>query len=327
MPAPMEPTQQAPMDASPADGVVSQQPSAEPQPDMNLRGGEEAGCELCYLFMEYEMPRAIHDDYCLPSLTVKPASASTAFSRQYATPLSMATQQQTMAATKKVQFGRDHCIKTTARSSSPTIGRAVPLTPFCYSKPFNSVNNISSNNNNNNKVTTDSSGSKRGGLFLAKIEYYNHDPRQRDFCSLEAIDLSGIATSSLSPTTPMTPPSSAGGTGTGASPPSDIVAAIEAHQRGRIERLYPDAPSGGFTVGRARVYWNLSVVHPEVPGPELTQLPRDEVWEQLELMKNRGYVDCIHIRLDVGRRSKELMRYVVTPVSTCSSSSSPSWQV
>ncbi|KAK8122355.1 hypothetical protein PG984_011025 [Apiospora sp. TS-2023a] len=47
MPAPMEPTQQAPMDASPADGVVSQQPSAEPQPDMNLRGGEEAGCELC----------------------------------------------------------------------------------------------------------------------------------------------------------------------------------------------------------------------------------------------------------------------------------------
>ncbi|KAK8103896.1 uncharacterized protein PG998_010929 [Apiospora kogelbergensis] len=47
MPAPIELTQQAPMDASPATGVVSQQPTAEPQPDMNLRGGEEAGCELC----------------------------------------------------------------------------------------------------------------------------------------------------------------------------------------------------------------------------------------------------------------------------------------
>ncbi|KAK6820580.1 hypothetical protein PG990_012566 [Apiospora arundinis] len=47
MPAPMEPTQQAPMDAAPATGVVSQQPTVEPQPDMNLRGGEEAGCEIC----------------------------------------------------------------------------------------------------------------------------------------------------------------------------------------------------------------------------------------------------------------------------------------
>lgn len=234
----------------------------------------------------------------------------------------MATQQQSMAAAKKVQFGREHYIKTTTRSSSPTIGRAVPLTPFCYSKPFSS-------NNNTNKTTTDSnSNSNRGGLFLAKIDYYNHDPRQRDFCSLEAIDLSGIATSTPSPTLPVTPLSSSAGitsTGTGSSPPSDIVAAIEAHQRGRIERLYPDAPSGGFTVGRARVYWNLSVAHPEVPGPELTQLPRDEVWEQLELMKNRGYVDCIHIKIDVARRSKELVRYVTTPAS--SSSSSPSWQV
>ncbi|KAK7914685.1 hypothetical protein PG985_012388 [Apiospora marii] len=244
----------------------------------------------------------------------------------------MATQQQSMATTKKVQFGRDHYIKTTTRSSSPTIGRAIPLTPFCYSKPFNSVNNTNSNNNSNSnnnnsssKITTDSH-SNRGGLFLAKIEYYNHDPRQRDFCSLEAIDLSGIATRTPSPaTTPNTPPSStSGGPGTGTSPPSDIVEAIEAHQRGRIERLYPDAPSGGFTVGRARVYWNLSAAHPEIPGPELTQLPRDEVWEQLELMKNRGYVDCIHIKIDVARRSKELVRYVVTPAS---SSSSPSWQV
>lgn len=233
----------------------------------------------------------------------------------------MATQQQSMATTRKVQFGREHYIKTTTRSSSPTIGRAVPLTPFCYSKPFTNVNDTSSNNNNS-KTTTDSH-SNRGGLFLAKIEYYNHDPRQRDFCSLEAIDLSGIATNSPSRTTPTTPSSSAGGTGTRSSPPSDIVEAIEAHQRGRIERLYPDAPSGGFTVGRARVYWNLSAAHPEVPGPELTQLPRDEVWEQLELMKNRGYVDCIHIKIDVARRSRELVRYVVTPAS----SSSPSWQV
>ena len=82
MPAPVEPTQQAPMDASPADGVVNLQPvchpnppdvfcpplppypsimcdpglltnpspllqSMEPQPEMGLRGGEEAGCEIC----------------------------------------------------------------------------------------------------------------------------------------------------------------------------------------------------------------------------------------------------------------------------------------
>ncbi|KAK7999965.1 hypothetical protein PG990_012565 [Apiospora arundinis] len=207
----------------------------------------------------------------------------------------MSTEQQEKGmatAAKKVQFGRDQHIKTT---SSPTIGKAIPFPPYCYNKPFN---------NNTNNIN-------RGGLFLAKIEYYNHDPRQRDFCSLEAIDLSGSCAKSAS-------------AGTGS---ADIVEVIEAHQRGRIERLYPDAPSGGFTVGRARVYWNLSSARPECPGPELTQLPRDEVWEQLELMKNRGYVDCIHIKIDVARRSKELVRYVTTPQSMASPSSSPEWQV
>ncbi|KAK8103895.1 uncharacterized protein PG998_010928 [Apiospora kogelbergensis] len=214
---------------------------------------------------------------------------------------------QDMATTKRVQFGRDRCIRTTTRPSSPTIGKAIPLQPYCYSKPF-------SNSNSNNYNTNTNNSSNKGGLFLAKIEYYNHDPRQRDFCSLEAIDLSGSCTKNN------------GGGGGGLVGGSDIVEAIEAHQRGRIERLYPDAPSGGFTVGRARVYWNLSAAHPEYPGPELTQLPRDEVWEQLELMKNRGYVDCIHVKIDVARRSKELVRYVTTPQSMASSSS-PSWQV
>ncbi|KAJ8129679.1 hypothetical protein O1611_g3950 [Lasiodiplodia mahajangana] len=47
MPAPQEPQQQAPMEmSSPTTGVVSQQPAVEPQPDMSLRGGEEAGCEF-----------------------------------------------------------------------------------------------------------------------------------------------------------------------------------------------------------------------------------------------------------------------------------------
>ncbi|CRK11028.1 hypothetical protein BN1723_009235 [Verticillium longisporum] len=42
------PQQQAPMEAS-ADEVISSQPTAEPQPDveLGLRGGEEAGCEIC----------------------------------------------------------------------------------------------------------------------------------------------------------------------------------------------------------------------------------------------------------------------------------------
>ncbi|KAK8074833.1 hypothetical protein PG997_009496 [Apiospora hydei] len=211
-----------------------------------------------------------------------------------------------MATTKKVQFGQDQHITSTTRPSSPMIGKAIPLTPVYYSKPFSNGNHSHSHSNN------------RGGLFLAKIEYYNHDPRQRDFCSLEAIDLSSIIiATTAAPPSPRSP----------ASPASDIVEAIEAHQRGRIERLYPDAPSGGFTVGRARVLWNLSVVHPECPGPELTQLPRDEVREQLELMKNRGYVDCINIKIHVARRSREHVRYVTTPQSMASSSSSPSWQV
>ncbi|KAK8016365.1 hypothetical protein PG993_014554 [Apiospora rasikravindrae] len=207
-----------------------------------------------------------------------------------------------MATTKKVQFGQDQHLKATTRPSSPMIGKAIPLTPVYYSKPFSNGNHSHINNN-------------RGGLFLAKIEYYNHDPRQRDSYSLEAIDLSSIITTTTSTTARQ------------AGTSSDIVEAIEAHQRGRIERLYPDAPSGGFTVGRARVLWNMSVAHPECPGPELTQLPRDEVREQLELMKNRGYVDCIHIKIDVARRSRELVRYVTTPQSMASSSSSPSWQV
>ncbi|KAI1378740.1 hypothetical protein F4677DRAFT_443227 [Hypoxylon crocopeplum] len=49
MPSPQEPQQQAPMEMSSTNGgVVTQQPSSEPQPDFgNLRGGEEAGCEFC----------------------------------------------------------------------------------------------------------------------------------------------------------------------------------------------------------------------------------------------------------------------------------------
>ncbi|KAI8719437.1 hypothetical protein NCS52_00724400 [Fusarium sp. LHS14.1] len=46
MPASMEPTQQAPMTSDNGD-IVTQQPSAEPQPEMSMRGGEEAGCEIC----------------------------------------------------------------------------------------------------------------------------------------------------------------------------------------------------------------------------------------------------------------------------------------
>ncbi|KAI0103529.1 hypothetical protein F4814DRAFT_452877 [Daldinia grandis] len=76
MPSPQEPQQQAPMEMTPVDGVVTQQPvgslfstcpshssdrgvlyeavqltleqAAEPQPEFgNMRGGEEAGCEIC----------------------------------------------------------------------------------------------------------------------------------------------------------------------------------------------------------------------------------------------------------------------------------------
>ncbi|KAI0109068.1 hypothetical protein GGR51DRAFT_512594 [Nemania sp. FL0031] len=46
MPAPQEPQQQAPMEMT-TTGVVTQQPASEPQPNMSLRGGEEAGCEVC----------------------------------------------------------------------------------------------------------------------------------------------------------------------------------------------------------------------------------------------------------------------------------------
>ncbi|KAB5563554.1 hypothetical protein GE09DRAFT_1212885 [Coniochaeta sp. 2T2.1] len=49
MPATQEPQQQQPMELASADGVVTQQPAAEPQPEMqevSLRGGffEECGC-------------------------------------------------------------------------------------------------------------------------------------------------------------------------------------------------------------------------------------------------------------------------------------------
>lgn len=73
MPAPQEPQQQAPMEMTATDGVITQQPvgfilvlsqvvtqtspidiffpssqAAEPQPEFgNMRGGEEAGCEIC----------------------------------------------------------------------------------------------------------------------------------------------------------------------------------------------------------------------------------------------------------------------------------------
>ncbi|KAK2063417.1 hypothetical protein LY76DRAFT_588463 [Colletotrichum caudatum] len=47
MPAPEAPQQQAPMEVPSDNGIVTQQPSAEPQPEMSLRGGEEAGCEIC----------------------------------------------------------------------------------------------------------------------------------------------------------------------------------------------------------------------------------------------------------------------------------------
>ncbi|KAL0935139.1 uncharacterized protein CTRU02_209730 [Colletotrichum truncatum] len=47
MPAPEVPQQQAPMEVPSENGIVSQQPSVEPQPEMSLRGGEEAGCEIC----------------------------------------------------------------------------------------------------------------------------------------------------------------------------------------------------------------------------------------------------------------------------------------
>ncbi|CAG9989854.1 unnamed protein product [Clonostachys byssicola] len=42
MPTVAEPQQQAPM-TDVTDDIVSAQPTAEPQPEMSLRGGEEAG--------------------------------------------------------------------------------------------------------------------------------------------------------------------------------------------------------------------------------------------------------------------------------------------
>ncbi|KAH7320038.1 hypothetical protein B0I35DRAFT_430451 [Stachybotrys elegans] len=40
-----EPAQQEPMSTD--TNIVTQQPTAEPQPEMTMRGGEEAGCEFC----------------------------------------------------------------------------------------------------------------------------------------------------------------------------------------------------------------------------------------------------------------------------------------
>ncbi|KAK8064888.1 hypothetical protein PG994_007526 [Apiospora phragmitis] len=180
-----------------------------------------------------------------------------------------------MATTpKKVQFGRDQHIKTTKKSSSPTIGQAVPLTPVYFSKPFSSSNHSPKLDNNSN-----SDNNNRSGLFLAKIEYYNHDPRERDFFSLEAIDLSSSFCNNN-------------------------------------KNNNSTAQTGGGST--------------QDPRPELTQLPRGEVWEQLALMQNRGYVDCIHVKIIVARRSRELVRYVTTPQTATSSSStasSPSWRV
>ncbi|KAK1837271.1 hypothetical protein QBC39DRAFT_366788 [Podospora conica] len=47
MPATTAPEQQAPMEAIPLEGVVTQQPGLEPQPDMNLRGGFVEECNCC----------------------------------------------------------------------------------------------------------------------------------------------------------------------------------------------------------------------------------------------------------------------------------------
>ncbi|KAK1769733.1 hypothetical protein QBC33DRAFT_531807 [Phialemonium atrogriseum] len=46
MPAVEAPQQQQPMEASPQD-VVSQQPAAEPQPEMSIRGGFMEECSCC----------------------------------------------------------------------------------------------------------------------------------------------------------------------------------------------------------------------------------------------------------------------------------------
>ncbi|KAL1880175.1 hypothetical protein VTK73DRAFT_6206 [Phialemonium thermophilum] len=47
MPANEAPQQQQPMEATPDNGVVTQQPTSEPQPDMSLRGGFFEECSCC----------------------------------------------------------------------------------------------------------------------------------------------------------------------------------------------------------------------------------------------------------------------------------------
>ncbi|KAK4190537.1 hypothetical protein QBC35DRAFT_449251 [Podospora australis] len=41
------PSQQQPMEAIPLDAVVTQQPTAEPQPEVGLRGGFVEECDCC----------------------------------------------------------------------------------------------------------------------------------------------------------------------------------------------------------------------------------------------------------------------------------------
>ncbi|KAI0197685.1 hypothetical protein F4808DRAFT_463552 [Astrocystis sublimbata] len=77
MAGPQEPQQQAPMEAisDSSVGVVSQQPAVEPQPDMSLRGGEEAGCEICCGLCGPGPPRPPP-----PAKRIQPPSAASAAS-------------------------------------------------------------------------------------------------------------------------------------------------------------------------------------------------------------------------------------------------------
>ncbi|KAK1757490.1 hypothetical protein QBC47DRAFT_399832 [Echria macrotheca] len=47
MPATDAPQQQAPMEAVSLDNIVTQQPGAEPQPEMTMRGGFMEECNCC----------------------------------------------------------------------------------------------------------------------------------------------------------------------------------------------------------------------------------------------------------------------------------------
>ncbi|KAK4195179.1 hypothetical protein QBC40DRAFT_23239 [Triangularia verruculosa] len=47
MPFDNAPEQQQPMEAIPLDGLVTEQPSAEPQPEVGMRGGFVEECDCC----------------------------------------------------------------------------------------------------------------------------------------------------------------------------------------------------------------------------------------------------------------------------------------